>query len=148
MLVDVTVKIPEERVPAFYAFVGEWLTEAAGAVPAEDEVPDALLSWDAGDEELACEVWSKLSEPAKRVFELLMTNPERRVTAEDLASHIGARDAFTVAGTLAWPGRYCYAVGRKFAIGWSRSDEGSSYWMDAPVAALFSAAKQSGEVGR
>lgn len=149
-MVDVTVKIPEDRLPAFYEWLGRWLAgriEAIPVVPQTDvESEAALKPWNPEDVELARKVWHKLSDPAKRMFEVLMAQPAQPVSAEELAAGAQLRDHFAVAGTLAWPGRHCYAVGREFAIRWSSVD-GSKYWIEPVVADLFRLAKE-GDVGR
>jgi hypothetical protein len=86
-------------------------------------------------------MWAKFSPAAKRAFKVLMDEPGRHVSAEELAAKAGLRDTFTVAGTFAWPGRYCAAAGRKFPIAWSR-ENGSEYWIEPEIAQLFGQAEE------
>ena len=149
-MVDVTIKIPEDRVPAFYEMVGRWLTGTAGTASAatSEGAESTLEPWGRDDVELARSVWAKLTEPAKRMFEVLISEPGRHVSAEELANDAVLDDRFVLAGTLAWPGRYCYAVGRKVAIEWSSQSDGSKYWMEPVTADVFRQAKELGEAGR
>lgn len=141
MLIDVTVKIPEERVGDFYEFVGRWLSEEQSA----DEVPDAsagLRSWTNSSDDLvlARAVWEKFSPRAKAVFSLLMDQPGHQVSGRDLASTLDIPHGTSgVAGVLAWPARHCAAVNRVGPWRWEyRPEEDSTYyWIEPKVADLF-----------
>lgn len=140
-MIDVTVKVPQERLADFYAMFGAWL---AGADHEQmDSAPTSEVSaWQNTDEDfvLAQVVWEKFSDRAKSLYSTLMDSPEQRFSGEDLAEALHIPNGkYGVAGVLAWPGRHCAAVGRPLP---SRDEEGavgasSSYWMTKEVASLF-----------
>jgi hypothetical protein len=141
-VIDVTVKVPEDRVGEFYALVGRWL---AGE-PLASEVADAPVTrnknWTDSEEDLplARQVWGKLSPPARAMFSTLIDEPERRVSGQDLASVLEIPNGKNgVAGVLAWPARYCAAVNRDLPWCWEYSPDGSGahYWFEREVADLF-----------
>ena len=126
---EVKVLVPRERVAQFYAMVGQWL-----AGDDEDPEPVELEPWSENDLDRAQTVWGKMSRPARALFGVLMENPGERISGEQLAQDLEiANGRFGVAGVLAWPGRYCYAVERKFPVKWETGD----YWMSPEIAALF-----------
>jgi hypothetical protein len=102
-----------------------------------------LSDWsdNAGDLDLAKAVWSKFSQRAKNVFSVLMDEPGTRHAGEKLAEDLEIPNGrYGLAGVLAWPGRYCTAVGRTMPVQWV---EGGSYWMTPDVAALFQKARNA-----
>jgi hypothetical protein len=141
MLIDVTVKIPEERVGDFYELIGRWLSEEQLA----DEVTDTSAgprSWTDSNEDLAVAraVWEKFSPRAKAVFSLLMDQPGDRVSAKYLASTLDIPHGTSgVAGVLAWPARHCAAVNRVGPWRWEYKPEEDTtyYWIEPEVADLF-----------
>lgn len=141
MLIDVTVKVPEERVGDFYAMYGRWLSGEPVADEAIDEA-DEPRNWTNSDEDLALAhvVWGKLSPNAEALFSLLISQPGRKVSGEELAGTLGiAYGKAGVAGVLAWPARHCAAVNRTGLWSWEyRSDgEGAYYWVEPEIADLF-----------
>src|SRR4051812_18638732 len=124
-MVNAPVMVPEERLADFYAMYAAWLegsirvaggylevsqrpSEVSGPVSSSD-----LPHWTAADGELARQVWSKLSQPAKRLVSILVDSPTEPVGGDELAERAGIPNGKQgVAGALGWPGRYCYAVGR------------------------------------
>ena len=142
-MIDLTVKVPEDRVPEFYTMFGRWLSgeEARGVVPAEASAP-STREWtnSAEDIPLARTVWEKLSPHAKTLLSLLMDLPGRKISGEDLAKELGIPNGkYGIAGVLAWPGRRCAAVGRGLPWRWDEGAPGASalYWMDQEIADLF-----------
>jgi Family of unknown function (DUF6416) len=140
-MIDVTVKIPEERVGDFYELVGRWLSEESVA----DEVTDTSAgpkSWTNSNDDLvlARSVWEKFSARAKAVFSLLMDQPGDKVSSKYLASTLDIPNGTSgVAGVLAWPARHCAAVNRVGPWRWeSRPEEDTTYyWIEPKVADLF-----------
>jgi hypothetical protein len=140
-VIDVTVKVPEDRIGEFYEMVGRWLTG--------EELDDALGSpvtglkdWTDSQEDLvlARVVWEKLSPRAKAIFSLLMDHPGEKVSADELASACDIPNGrYGVAGAQAWPGRHCAAVNRKLPVLWQEGsdDSGGLYWFEPEVADLF-----------
>jgi len=144
-MLDITVTVPDERVPEFYEFFGRWLGGKLTAVGEGVTTPSDLPPepWRIGDEELAQEVWIRLSERAQGLVSLLADNADERFSGEELAERLNIpHGRFGVAGTLAWPGRHSYAVGRELPIRWREFDDGSEYWMTEQVAALFRGARE------
>ena len=89
-MIDVTVKIPEERVGDFYELVGRWLSEE----PVADEVTDTSTGpkgWTNSNDDLvlARSVWEKFSARAKAVFSLLMDQPRRQGVEQVPGFHAG-----------------------------------------------------------
>src|SRR5262249_6531104 len=90
MMIDITVKVPEDRVPEFYSMYGAWLNGAphvlmSTATRNADSGGDHL-PWSDSDGALAAEVWDKFSGVAKRLFSRLIDEPDRRFSGEELAS--------------------------------------------------------------
>jgi hypothetical protein len=139
--VDITVKVPEDRVPEFYSFVGAWLAGELG----EDQdtgpsVPPSEWTNTEEDLPLARLVWGKLSPRAKGLFSLLMDNPGVKVSGEELADTLEIPNGkYGVAGVLAWPGRHSAAVNRALPCKYEDGPVGGSanYWMESDVAELF-----------
>jgi hypothetical protein len=141
-MIDVTVKVPEERVGEFYEMLGRWLTGAELADDAIDQPVTGLKDWTDSQEDvaLAGTVWGKLSPRAKAVFSLLMDHPGQPMSGEDLASACDIPNGkYGVAGVLAWPGRHCAAVNRNLPSQWrgGSDDSGGIYWVEREVADLF-----------
>lgn len=142
-MIDITVKVPEDRVPEFYSMYGTWLNNPAPAAPLVGMQPqdDAEhLPWTDADSALAVIVWDKLSDTAKGLFSTLIDNPEQRFSGDELSQMLGiSKGKHGVAGVLAWPGRHCFAVNRTWPWSWSYSQEGAPavYWFTPEVAQLF-----------
>lgn len=141
-MIDVTVKVPEDRVGEFYAMLGRWLTGEELADDALGPPVTGLKDWTDSQEDVALAgvVWGKLSPRAKAVFSLLMDHPGRQVSGEDLASACDIPNGkYGVAGVLAWPGRHCAAVNRNLPSRWKggSDDSGGIYWVEREVADLF-----------
>lgn len=150
-MADLTVPVPEDRVPEFYQFFGAWLAGAPAPVavvgqhvgnPETDAVP-----WAKTDEDLALAqiVWRKLSDRAKAMFDLLMEHPGAKISGEMIAEKVTIPNGkYGVAGVLAWPGRHCYAVGRLLPVRYEDGPVGGSanYWVEKDVADLFKHAQE------
>ncbi len=146
---EITVKVPENRVPEFYEFFGKWLGGRLIVEPSDGEqgsksVNEPPQPWQPSDGELASHVWDKLSDRAKGLFSLLADSPNAKFSAIALADQLEIPNGrFGLAGTLAWPGRHCAAVARKLPVRWRELEDDSEYWMTAEVADLFRSARDN-----
>jgi uncharacterized protein DUF6416 len=163
---QITVAVPEARVPEFYS----WFAHFLAAGPAGDEWsqgrgefvrgPGRRTSrrhrhwghggpghgrapWSDEDLERATWLYSRLSDPARELFDLLIDSPDRPVGGNDVARRLNLdKGAHGVAGILAWPGRWCARLGREFPIRAEASEDGGTvYRMDASTAELFRRAR-------
>lgn len=147
-MVDITVPVPDDRIAEFYKFFGLWLDGELGLSPATDS-----KSWNRdgeswADDEKSLEdavwLWGKLTDRAKGLFGLLIENPGQRFTGSEIAEKVGIEYGTRgVAGTLAWPGRYCIQRGRRLPSEFHEDlDAGVSvYWMEPATAAVFAKAR-------
>jgi hypothetical protein len=144
MMVDVTVKVPEELVGDVYAAVGRLLsgTQDREALQVATDETASLKPWGntAGDIAAAREVWGKLSPNAVALFSSLMDHPGESISGEDLAAQVSIPNGkYGIAGVLAWPGRHCAAANRppfwEFAYG--PAGGSADYWVEDEVAQLF-----------
>jgi len=164
---QVTVAVPEERVPEFYMWFAQFLAAGPGAGPPPggpfprggppgrggfggpggrgfgmrphfDAEP-----WSAQDSEQAAWLYAKLAPPARELFDLLIDAPGKRFSGNEIAAALRLdKGAHGVAGILAWPGRYSRKLGRELPISTEgRDDGGTDYYLDDAAAALFAAAR-------
>jgi len=151
---QVTVAVPEERVPEFYIWFANFLEAEPGGPPSWGDQrgrrrgrgPRAhheAVAWSAQDADQAAWLYGRLAPPARALFDLLIDAPEQRVSGNELASQLGLeRGAHGVAGILAWPGRYSRKLGRELPLATEgREDGGTDYFMEPAVAELFAAAR-------
>ncbi len=150
---QVTVAVPEERVPEFYAWFAAFLTSEPGTPPPfggrgrrgrrGSRRHDAAAAWTAEDLEQATWLYRKLAPPARELFDLLADRPGDRVAGEQVARQLELdKGSHGVAGILAWPGRYSRHLGRVLPIATEgRADGGTDYYMDPEVAQLFTSAR-------
>ncbi|GAA4546371.1 DUF6416 domain-containing protein [Amycolatopsis samaneae] len=139
-MIDVTVKVPEDRIADFYTMYGNWLAEQWEA----DE--DALLvEWRPGDVEPATTLWRSLSDRARSLFTVLMDNPGRKFSGNELGTLLDApHGRRSIAGLLGAPGKHCLSAGRELPWRWDYPDgETARYWMTAELAALFRQARDA-----
>lgn len=159
---QITVAVPEDRVPEFYAWFAAFLAAdrggdnqvlVRGGGPGGPGGPGLrgpggprgrgrhhdVEPWTEADEEQAAWLLGKLAPPARALFDLLAGNPGERISGNDLAARLKLdKGAHGVAGILAWPGRYCRKLGRELPIlTEGREDGGTDYYMDPDVAKLF-----------
>lgn len=156
---QITVAVPEDRVPEFYAWFAAFLAADRGAEPAGagpgfgprgggrgrgfgPRMHGAHLEaapWSAEDTEQAQWLLRKLAPPARALFDLLAAHPGERFSGNDVAARLQLdKGAHGVAGILAWPGRYSRKLGRELPILTAgREDGGTDYYMDPDVATLF-----------
>ncbi|GLZ39943.1 DUF6416 domain-containing protein [Actinokineospora sp. NBRC 105648] len=142
---DVTVAVPTDRLPEFYSWYGAWLggrvADAEQGV-AETE-PAVATAWTAEDDELAAALWAKLSRTARALFSTWIDAPEHRFSGDELAELLGqSKGKHAIAGILAWPGKYCTALGRTWPWSWEYPENSTArYWMSTTMATLFAAAR-------
>jgi hypothetical protein len=149
---QVTVAVPEERVPEFYMWFATFLAAEPGAPPpssgpwgrgrrprAQHE-PEA---WSARDADQAAWLYGKLAPPARELLDLLIDAPQKRFSGNEIAARLRLeKGAHGVAGILAWPGRYSRKLGRELPISTEgRDDGGTDYYLEPDVAKLFAAAR-------
>ena len=151
-MIDVTVKIPEDRVAELYGLVGRWLAGDLheSAVDGEGLAPEAHPAppseWMISEEDLALArlVWQKLSPRAVAFFSALMVEPGRRMSGEELADSLQIPNGkYGIAGVLVWPGRFCAAVNGALPCRYEAGPAGTSasHWMEPAAAQLFARAR-------
>jgi Family of unknown function (DUF6416) len=158
---QVTVAVPEERVPEFYSWFAAFLTAEPGTPPPLGgrgrHGPRGLRqrgeasAWSADDADQAAWLYRKLAPPARELFDLLAAAPGERFGGEQIAKRLGLdKGAHGVAGILAWPGRYSRHLNRTLPIATEgRADGGTDYYMAPDIAALFASAhEQTGSMQR
>ena len=135
-MIDVTLKVDEARLAEFYAMYAHWLETSTPAATAPDGELK-LNGWGLGDEDQARHVWSRMSPQARHLFQLLPAAPDS-VPWGDLANALGPdADATTVGGTLGWPARFAKEVGRTRPTRAGETPQGTVYWLEPEVKALF-----------
>ena len=154
---QITVAVPEERVPEFYSWFASFLAAEPGAPPwggrrGRGRGPGGphghrfgeAAPWSAADADSAAWLYGKLAPPARALFDLLIDAPGERLAGNDLAARLGLeKGAHGVAGILAWPGRYSRKLGRELPLATEgRDDGGTDYFMEHAVAELFAAARE------
>lgn len=150
---QVTVPVPEERVPEFYAWFASFLAAESGwkgggpsrgpagrgrhGGPGHHERP--LEAWSAADGDRAAWLYERLARGAGELFDLLATSPGKRFSGNEVAARLKIdKGAHGVAGILAWPGRYSRRLDRVLPIATEgRPDGGTDYFMEPEVALLF-----------
>jgi hypothetical protein len=150
---QVTVAVPEERVPEFYAWFAAFLAAEPGTPPPlsgrgrrgpRGRHPHGNAeAWSADEADQAAWLYHKLAPPARELFDLLADAPGERIGGEQVAKRLNLdKGAHGVAGILAWPGRYSRHLGRVLPIATEgRADGGTDYYMEPDVAALFRGAR-------
>jgi hypothetical protein len=150
---QVTVPVPEERVPEFYSWFAAFLAAEPGTPPAfagrgrrgprGPRFHGEALAWSAADADQAAWLYAKLAEPARELFDLLIDAPGERFGGESIAKRLGLqKGSHGVAGILAWPGRYSRHLERVLPIATDgRPDGGTDYFMEPEIAPLFAAAR-------
>jgi hypothetical protein len=157
---QITVAVPEERVPEFYVWFAGFLSAGAegpgpGGPPwggrgrgGPGRPPRHAFgepaTWSAADGDEAAWLYRKLADPARALFDLLIDAPGERRAGNEIAAALGLeKGAHGVAGILAWPGRYSRKLARELPIATEgRDDGGTDYYMDPAIAELFAAARE------
>jgi len=155
----VSVDVPAERVPEFYAWFAAFLAAEPGSGPPRGRgrgwgrhggsPHHASAAWSAKDADQADWLYSKLAPPARGLFDLLSAEPGRRHAGNEIAARLQLeKGAHGVAGILAWPGRYCRKLGRDLPIATEgRADGGTDYFMEPELAELFGRARAGSRRG-
>ena len=150
---QVTVAVPEERVPEFYAWFASFLAAEPGAPPPlagggrrgsrGHRHHSEAQAWSAQDAAQAAWLYRKLAPQARELFDLLAGTPGARFGGGDIAKRLELeKGAHGLAGILAWPGRYSRHLDRTLPIATEgRPDGGTDYYMDPELAELFTAAR-------
>ena len=149
---QITVAVPEERVPEFYVWFAAFLTADPGTAPPSERgrrghrarrLRSEASAWSADDADQAAWLYHKLAPPARQLFDLLLDAPGERFAGEAIARRLGLeKGAHGVAGILAWPGRYSRHLERVLPIDTEgRTDGGTDYYIDPDTAAIFAAAR-------
>jgi len=153
---QISVAVPEERVPEFYAWFAWFLAAEPGTTPPPHGRRShsarglrhhcEASAWSADDVDQAAWLYRRLAPPARELFDLLMDAPGERFGGDQLAERLGLeRGAHGVAGILAWPGRYSRHLDRTLPIATvGRADGGTDYYMQQEIATLFDAARAQG----
>ena len=156
---QVTVAVPEERVPEFYAWFASFLAAEPGAPPPfagggrrgsrGHRHQSEAEAWSAQDADQAAWLYRKLAPQARELFDLLAGTPGARFGGEDIAKRLKLeKGAHGVAGILAWPGRYSRHLDRTLPIATEgRPDGGTDYYMELELAELFRGARASSPTG-
>jgi hypothetical protein len=150
---QITVAVPEERVPEFYAWFAEFLTAESGTAPRSERerhghrgrrLRPHASAWSANDADQAAWLYRKLAPPARDLFDLHLETPGERFAGETIAKRLGLeKGAHGVAGILAWPGRYSRHLDRVLPIDTEgRADGGTDYYIDPETAAIFAEARK------
>jgi hypothetical protein len=156
---QITVAVPEERVPEFYAWFADFLTAEPGTAPRSERgrhghrgrrLRPHASAWSADDADQAAWLYRKLAPPARELFDVLLDAPGERFAGETIARRLGLeKGAHGVAGVLAWPGRYSRHLDRVLPIDTEgRADGGTDYYIDPETAAIFAAARQEPDAPR
>jgi hypothetical protein len=156
---QITVAVPEERVPEFYAWFADFLTAESGTAPRSERgrhghrgrrLRPHASAWSADDADQAAWLYRKLAPPARELFDLLLDAPGERFAGETIARRLGLeKGAHGVAGILAWPGRYSRHLDRVLPIDTEgRADGGTDYYIDPETAVIFAAARNEPDAPR
>jgi hypothetical protein len=155
---QITVAVPEERVPEFYVWFAGFLAAETGA-PAGPPWGGPggpgrgrggprhrfgePAAWSAADAGEAAWLYGKLAPPARALFDLLIDAPGERRAGNEIAAALELeKGAHGVAGILAWPGRYSRKLARELPIATvGRDDGGTDYFMEPEVAEIFGGAR-------
>lgn len=141
--VRVSLSVPPNLYGDFLKFSGDFINERMGpaeAVATDQESREWLEADHDNDLERAVTVYGRLSDRGRSLFDLLIDNPEKHFTGEELAEILDIPNGkFGTAGTLAWPGRHSQAVDRKLPVSWD--GESQAYWMTSDMATLFREAR-------
>lgn len=145
-MIDITVKVPEDRVAEFYSMFGRWLADPVILAVSSTGKPEGeQVAWSRSDGEIAQVVWGKFSETAKALFSTLIDKPGRQFSGDELAQMLDLPNGkHGVAGVLAWPGRYCQTAGRTWPWTFDYPEGGNArYGMTDEIADLFRRARES-----
>jgi hypothetical protein len=156
---QVTVAVPEERVPEFYSWFAAFLEATPGSPPPfrgrgrrgrfGPRHHGEAQAWSAQDGDQAKWLYGKLAPPARALFDILLDAQGDPIAGEEIAKRLDLdKGAHGVAGILAWPGRYSRHIGRVLPISTEgRADGGTDYLMEPEPLRLFTAAREATRTG-
>ena len=132
--------VPEDRVPAFYRWFGEWLS-GKNDEGGEQATPAAVHWLDAPDAaERASSAWNAMTLPARSVISVFVDSPGQPLTSEAVVDVLGHdKGVHGLAGVLGGAGRAFNKFGIPDAWKW----DGTYYWMDPRIAALLATSRES-----
>jgi hypothetical protein len=139
---EIKVMVPEDRVPAFYKWFGDWL---AGKHSVGERELQAEQYWlDAPDPLSRAEAaWVGLTPSARRVIALLVEAQGMPVNSDELVSVLGhEKGVHGLAGVLGGAGRSFNKAGISDAWSW----DGTHYMMDRRIADLLGQAREASGV--
>lgn len=95
---EVTVPIPSDRIPEFFALYAKWLAAPAGADWSHSSPsPTAVQKWDpgrAGEFQIGSQLWIALSEPQRTLLDAVAASG--KVEAAQLSQALGLGGAIAV----------------------------------------------------
>ena len=136
MLVDVTVKVPEEALGAFHVMFGEWLH---GVRDGQKKTAERL-EWGADDGQIAQEMWDDLpGANTKGFIDALIEGGE--MDSASVASRLGLNPG-QLPGVHGWIGRVSVKFGRKNPVKAGATAKGTVWWADPVAGELFKRVKR------
>lgn len=150
---EVTVWVPEERIPDFYRKFGEFMADTETSFLEGSASTNRVPAWASGPDavELVGNVWRNLSSAGQTALGFLIDGALRerpeKFTPQDLVDELGHPNGSSgIAGVFGSAGRAVKKAGvPRYRLGDSDSEtwhfvwdwDGSQYWMAPEVAALF-----------
>jgi hypothetical protein len=115
-MADITVPVPDDRVAAFLAHVGQWLAAPAGTTwtAAPPPAPGPPVAWDVSRQDefaVATKVWGALSAGERKLLDAL--GRVDKIEAAELAKVLGLTGVFDVQQSVAVVNAACEAHGRE-----------------------------------
>ena len=137
MYKDITVTVPTDRIAEFYTIFSEWLASV-------DDIAQQPRDWGPADLDKAILVYAKLTPAARDILNVFLDSKKTEIAAETVARKARLKTGIHgLAGTLAWPGRHCYAVGREpFLETRVDDDHGTFFRMTKAVSDLLAQARE------
>ena len=137
MYKDITVAVPTDKIAEFYTMFAQWLGSA-------DDVLRRPQKWGPGDRDKAILVYAKLTPAARDILNVFLDSKLTEIAADKVARKARLKTGIHgLAGTLAWPGRHCYAAGREpFLETRVDDDQGTFFRMKKEVADLLGQARE------
>lgn len=135
-LIEVTVQIPEDRLSELYEAVAEIINRPKRNV-SNIKAPQP---WAKGDEQLAKDVFAKLSPNAQKVVRYLADRPDQNVLGAEIATALGmSKGQQAIAGVLGPVGIHFKRVNRDmpYTTHYPSGATAAFYLMSKEVAELF-----------
>jgi hypothetical protein len=141
---DVTVKIPIERVGAFYRLLGSWLDD-----PNLVLVPKGTLNWPTGDpwgdhpdqdETIARQIFTAAPVAVKELVRTLLDSPGTPVDEPDIATRCGVHGDGAITQLLVSLAVACSDHHRTNPIKWIVTNDHTQYWLPSSAKHTWTAA--------